>query len=320
MKRCLRLGLILVGLGLGLGAGGLAFWLSTLPKVDAAPSIAVQPSPERVARGRYLAHHVAVCMDCHSQRDWSRFSGPIVPGSEGQGGEKFDPAMGFPGTYVASNLTPAHLSGWTDGEILRAMTAGVSRDNRPLFPVMPYLYYGRMSEDDAVAIVAYLRTLPAKQNAVAASQPAFPMQYILKMIPRNAQFTAKPEASDQVKYGEYLTNMAGCVECHTQDKQGQIIPGREFAGGRVFPMPYGRVVSSNITPDEQTGIGIWTEAFFLARFEAAAASARNPSATGQAAFNTPMPWSQYAGMTREDLQAIFAYLRTRQAIHHLVKR
>src|SRR5690606_38238644 len=70
-----------------------------LPDVAAAPYLQVDTSPERIERGKYLATHVAVCMDCHSTRDWSKFSGPLKENSLGMGGEYFGPEMGFPGTF-----------------------------------------------------------------------------------------------------------------------------------------------------------------------------------------------------------------------------
>src|ERR1043165_8965177 len=76
-----------------------------LPNVGPAPEMKVEATPERIERGRYLAHSVTVCIDCHSTRDWSKFSGPIVPGTLGKGGEKFDQQFGFPGVYYSRNIT-----------------------------------------------------------------------------------------------------------------------------------------------------------------------------------------------------------------------
>jgi hypothetical protein len=53
--------------------------------------IKVEITSERIERGRYLANHVMVCMDCHSTRDWTKFAGPLVPGPK-EGGERFDQA------------------------------------------------------------------------------------------------------------------------------------------------------------------------------------------------------------------------------------
>jgi hypothetical protein len=72
-------------------------------------------TPERIKHGEYLANHVTICIDCHSQRDYSIWSGPVVPGSFGQGGEAFTQDLGFPGKFYAKNLTPEHIGNWTDG-------------------------------------------------------------------------------------------------------------------------------------------------------------------------------------------------------------
>ena len=61
-----------------------------LPNVGAAPTVSINKTDARVARGEYLANHVTICMDCHSTRDWSRFSGPPKEGTLGMGGELFD--------------------------------------------------------------------------------------------------------------------------------------------------------------------------------------------------------------------------------------
>lgn len=312
MKKVFRIAVVIL-LVVALGStGAVAYWLSRLPDVGPAASVGIERTPERIERGRYLANHVAACMDCHSKRDWTKFSGPAIPGTEGGGGERFDAAMGLPGTFYASNITPAALESWTDGEILRAFTAGLSRDGRPLFPLMPYHAYGRMDEEDAHAIVAYLRTLPSVQNTVPISQPAFPMTLLIRTLPRAASFGKRPDAGNRVAYGGYLAQVAACVDCHTPARRGSIIESRSYEGGREFPMADGtKLVSSNLTPHPEKGIGIWTEAFFLARFEAAAAAVKSGIPVKK---NTIMPWGMYSGMAKEDLAAIFAYLQTLKAL------
>ena len=80
-------------------------------------------------RGEYLANHVNLCIDCHSKRDHSYWSAPLIPGTLGQGGEAFTQDMGFPGQFYARNISPSHLSNWTDGEIFRTITVGVDKSN-----------------------------------------------------------------------------------------------------------------------------------------------------------------------------------------------
>ena len=93
-----------------------------------------------IERGDYLANHVAGCMDCHSKRDFSKYSGPVVPGTEGGGGFVLDQHFGLPGVLYGKNITPDAETGigtWTDDEILRAMTQGISKNGDTLFTIMP---------------------------------------------------------------------------------------------------------------------------------------------------------------------------------------
>src|SRR5690606_23018027 len=82
MKKVLRIVAVLVVI-LALAVAGLISYVKfALPDVGEAPALQIEVTPDRVERGRYLANAVAVCMDCHSVRDWSKFSGPIKPGTE----------------------------------------------------------------------------------------------------------------------------------------------------------------------------------------------------------------------------------------------
>lgn len=292
-----------------------------LPNVGPAEDIKVEATPERIERGRYLANSVTVCMDCHSTRDWNKFSGPLVPGTLGKGGEEFNQKFGFPGQFFAKNITPAGIGNWTDGEVLRAVTSGVTKDGNAIFPVMPHAAYGRMDKEDVLSIIAYLRSLPAIAHEVPASVPDFPMNFIINTIPKKAEFSKRPDPSDQLAYGAYLFNAAACGDCHTKQDKGQPIAGMELAGGFEFPLFTGGIVrSANITPDPETGIGTWTEQQFVDRFKVFADSSYVPPTIGKGEFNTVMPWMMYAQMTNEDLKAMYAYLKTVKPIKNQVQR
>ena len=84
---------------------------------------------------------------------------------------------------MRANLTPYHLGNWTDGEIFRAITTGVSRDGHALFPVMPYTSYAKMDPADIKDIIAYLRTLKPIHNAIPAAESDFPMNFIINTMP-----------------------------------------------------------------------------------------------------------------------------------------
>ena len=265
-----------------------------------------------LARGSYLFHHVAGCVDCHSMRDFSKYSGPVKPGTEGGGGFVFDQKFGLPGTLYSRNITPDSATGigtWTDAEILRALTHGISKNGDTLFPLMPYPNYNRMAKEDLMSIIAYVRTIKPISNKVPPRQLMVPMAavYPAQFLQPSVDGNKIPDSSDKVKYGEYLVTMADCGTCHSPLTPHGPDMTRMFAGGYRFDLGSNIVVSANITPDSATGIGMWSEAMFLDKF----IRYRDPKSLDvDSAHNTIMPLSILSGMTDSDLKAIYAYLRT----------
>ena len=160
-------------------------------------------------------------------------------------------------------------------------------------------------------IIAYVRSIPSIDNPVPDSKANFPVNIIMNTMPQPAQHQARPDKSDILAYGAYMTNASGCVECHTQIDKGVIIKEVSFAGGREFGFPDGSVLrSSNLTSDKQTGIGQWTEEMFVQKFKVYADSSYVPPQVGPGEFNSIMPWTMYGQMETDDLKAIYAYLKT----------
>ena len=312
--KLLRIAVGVVLFVLVLAGAGVGYVFIAFPKVGPPGVVKIEATPERLARGEYLANHVSGCIDCHSSHDWSRFAGPTKPQTFGRGGDRFDREnAGVPGVLYAKNITPAGIGTWTDGEVLRAVATGVSKDGTPLFPLMPYPHFGTMSEDDVHAIIAYVRSLAAIDNTPLPRSLVFPMNIITRTIPGPAAFKPRPPETDKVASGAYLVNAAACTDCHTPtDNRGQPLPGKEFAGGTEFRHPdLGfRVRSANITPDADSGIGAWTEQQFIDKFKGFESPSDHVLTDAEQRQNTAMPWTLFAGMTREDLSAIYAYLRT----------
>ena len=197
----------------------------------------------------------------------------------------------------------------------------MDRDGNALFPIMPAHYYGQMDKNDIECIIAYIRTLDPVEFEPEASKSNFPMNFIINTIPHSATFTDLPPATDSLAYGKYVITSAGCVECHSQVNKGQIIPGKEYGGGRPFPMGGGKVVvSANITPDKETGIGNWTKEAFIQLFRSHADSVSLNTTLAEGANNTVMPWTMYAGMTDQDLGAIYDYLQSIAPITNKVEK
>jgi len=319
MKKLIKIGAIIAGGFVVLVISGSVYFTLTYPKDVPVVNVKVVATPERVERGKYLANNVAVCLDCHSTRDFTKFSGPVKPGTEGMGGEIFGRETGLPGTIPASNITPANLGGWSDGEIIRALTSGLNKDGESLFPIMPYENYHKMSEEDIISVVAYLRTLKPIKNEVGEKQLDFPLNFIEETMPLEVYKPLKsPDKSDMKNYGKYLVTMSACIHCHTQAEDGKLIEGMEYAGGGEVKLPFGIIRSANITPDVETGIGSWSKEQFIQRFKSMASDQAKNIEVKSGDFNTVMPWTMYAGMTEEDLGAIYEYLHSLKPVKNMV--
>jgi hypothetical protein len=292
--------------------GFFVYMYTAFPKVQAAPDLKVDMSPEKIQRGEYLFNHVMACVDCHSGRNFDEFCYPFIPGTVGQGGFKFGPPEmpDFPGTIYSANITPAALGSWTDGEIFRALTEGVSKDGRALFPMMPYLNYGQLDKEDIYAVIAYVRTLKPIENKVPEASLNFPMNLIVRTIPTKNDLKPMPNKSNIIDYGKYLVTAASCMDCHTPAEKGEYDMSKFFAGGMEFNIIGGTVRTANITPDNETGIGTWSKQFFIDKFKMYDPHIYTPINVKPGEFNTVMPWNLYGGMTTEDIGAIYDYLRT----------
>lgn len=304
-------------------------YLKTMkPAQRPASSEKVESTPERIARGKYMVETVVGCIECHSDFDLEKYTFPPKPGSEYAGGFCFDKDVaGFPGKVCAQNITSDNATGigtWTDGEILRAVREGVSRDGDALFPMMPYPYFKIMSDEDAKSVVAYLRTLPPTNKQTEVGYIDFPVNLFIKFEPKPLDGPVpEPDRKDTVAYGKYLATLS-CIDCHTPvDSTMHPIPGKEFSGGRMFDIsslvPGMKFASANLTPDDETGIGQRSRENFIALFKAFSdPEYRGLTVPGES--NTLMPWVRFSQLTEEDLGAIYDYLRTVPAVKNAVDR
>jgi len=230
-----------------------------------------------VARGKYIVDHVAACIDCHTPRksDGSLDMTKYLAGA--QNFADLDPSDSTKGAVHTRNLTPDNATGlgtWTDDQIKKAFLDGVDKDGKPLVPVMPYFVFHNMNAQDADAIVAYLRSIPAIDNAIPENQPLpFPFTQPASPVPATAIPDTTLAATDanyeSAVRGKYLAGNIGiCMECHTE-RTTTAVPldvNKLFAGGEKFnsaelglpvpPFP-AEIVSRNITP-HANGIQGWT--------------------------------------------------------------
>jgi mono/diheme cytochrome c family protein len=289
---------------IGFGVGWEVF---AGPKARATNDRRFEQTPERVARGKYLIHNVAGCFHCHTPRDAADKSKGVV-GLEGAGAE----LMG-PGRVVASNITPDRETGigtWSDDEIARAVREGVGRDGRALFPMMPYMNYRHMSDEDLGSVISYLRTIPAVRHSPGTTEIIVPVRYLIRTVPRPVTEPVAADLSTPVKRGEYLATLGSCADCHTTyDDKRRPIAGLDFAGGNYMEEHTGTSTAPNITPDE-TGIKGYSAETFVSTLHTGMRAGKPLSPV--------MPAAVYGGMNDDDLTAIYAYLRTTPAVKHIV--
>jgi mono/diheme cytochrome c family protein len=273
-----------------------------------------------VERGEYLSHHVAVCIDCHSKRDFTKFSFPPAPGTLGIGASfPFTKAEGIPGEVWAPNITPGRLKEWSDDEIARAIAHGVNKTGDTLFPIMPYPNFSKMAKDDLYAIVAYLRTLPSSDSTVPSRKLEIPLSALGPLPDFTPEKNMRPDTADKIKYGEYIATIASCGFCHTpMNPDGSFDFSKAFSGGFTFRTPEFSVTVANITPDSATGIGSWTEEAFITKFRTNASDEVVNADHGKQ--QTMMPWAMYGKMKESDLRAIYAYLRTVPPVSNKVEK
>jgi mono/diheme cytochrome c family protein len=287
-------------------------------KDDATTQPPVTTTGDKV-HGAYLVEHVAVCADCHSQRN---STGQIIDSLAFAGDVAFDiPGLG---TVYSANITPDSVEGigaWTDAQIIAAIRTGkapahteggvLSADSN-LFPVMPYSLYAHLTDTDVKDIVAYLRSLKAVRHEV--TEATIPAQARIVWAKQTGIPDATPNNA-QTQRGKYLATFA-CVDCHTQPAATATNPLAQglntsmfFAGGRSF----GPVSSQNITPDANTGIGTWT----ASQIDSAFAYGWDDE---HEAICPPMPWMAFNGMVKSDRDALIAYIRGIPAIVNDVPR
>jgi len=168
-------------------------------------------------------------------------------------------------TFFTPNITPDRETGignWTDDQFLRALRQGVRPDGANYFPVFPYASFTGITDEDALAIKAYLFSRAPVHQPNRRHDVAFPFSWRFLqtgwklLFFTQGPFRAAPQQDGIVNRGAYLvTSLAHCGECHTpRNPLGGLRSSRALSGTKDGPD--GKPVP-NITPDGATGIGKW---------------------------------------------------------------
>lgn len=301
----LRKILIVLGvLVIGVVAGVPAYFYTVYPKMRAAPEVKAPSTPEAIERGRYLVEAMTGCMACHSPVDESR-PGEFPQDALRFAGRVWPADSGLPGRIVAPNITPDPETGigrWTDGEVIRAIREGVSRDGTPLFPFMNYPEYRNLSDDDALAIVAYLRTQKPVRRDVGRTKLDFPVGMMIRTVPKPLETPPAGLPPAGVERGRAMMKVMLCGDCHTpMDDRGNRLADKHLAGGMGFKGQWGMVYSANITSHPSAGIGAYSDADLKRVFR------EGKNRAGRDLW--VMPWSVTRNLTDADLDALIAAVR-----------
>jgi len=290
-----------------------AYLYGAYPRMRRAPEMTAPNTPEALDRGRYLAEGLAGCVACHSPVDESR-AGEFPKAGLEFSGRVWPPGSGFPGKIVAPNITPDPETGigrWTDGEVARAIREGVSRDGRPLFPLMNYPAYRNLTDGDVLSIIAYLRTRKPVRRDNGRSNLDFPVGMMIRTVPQPLDRSPAGLPAAGVERGRAMLKLMLCGECHTpRDSRGNPIAGKELAGGNSFKGDWGTVYSANITSHPSAGIGAYSNDDLKRVFR----EGRNRA--GRELW--VMPWSITRNLTDADMDALIAALREVPASPNLV--
>jgi mono/diheme cytochrome c family protein len=279
------------GTGGGAGAGGTG-------------GVAVDPV---VARGQYLVTNVLGCAGCHTPQ-----GGALLSGTD------CFVKSGTTGCLSSANLTndPSGLMNFTDQQIKDAFRKGIdpADSTKFLFANMPYYQFGTLTDTDASAIVAYLRTVPGVSHTVQAPTAPFDVQ------PAAAEWaavdpTALPSAGSAAgpANGKYLATLA-CATCHTVNAAGtptHIDAAKAFQGGKIVTTTVSgaskMVQTSNLTPDA-TGLMTWN----VSQVAAAITTAKDKNGTAICGMRA------LANMTASDAIDIGTYLLSIPAVANTI--
>ncbi len=246
----------------GLIAGLVALLVSSFflvfPRFDLPETLVLRGGAAELARGQYLFDAVATCSHCHTQASYfSRFGS------------------------------------WTDGELLRAITAGVDRQGQALHYEMPYRDYAHFFRDDAEAVVLAVKEISMRssgtQDPVVGGSESYSLwsRLVSRVLPRPAKLEHRARQGDpdfvlarlsensSVNRGNYLATVARCFQCHKLD--------------------------------EVKTYAAWTEVAFVARFRQPLTSptGENNKIKKSLPLAKSMPWPGYQKMTDADLKSIY---------------
>lgn len=250
----------------------------------AVETVAVPTDPASVTRGKHLVEAVGKCQSCHG---------------DNLAGKRVLDAAVF-AKLSSANLTSGKGgigSTFTDADYVRSIRHGIGRDGKSLL-FMPAEAYYYFNDTDLGQIIAYLKSLPPTDAAVAPARSIGPIGRTVSLISTfplvsaSLSIHSEPRPGDvaegtTVEYGGYLSKAGGCTSCH----------GASLSGGNKVE----QILALNLTRGGE--IGKWTEADFTKAI-------RTGTRPDGRILNTAMPWPYAKNMTDDEIRAIWLYIQS----------
>ncbi len=285
-------GIGLLSLGGVLLVATFGFYIGSSLRINtdyaiAEETIAIPSDAASIERGRHLATTIGQCSDCHG---------------ENLAGKEFLSAPGM-GHFYSANITAGEGGAgqtFSDADWVRALRHGVGKDGKALL-IMPSKNFNALSPEDLGALIAYIKSVPAVDNVVPASD----IQVLGRALYLAGQIEAyhaesidhaepaapAPPIGPTKEHGQYLVRVGGCVDCH----------GPNLSGGPITGAPPSSPPAANITPGGQ--ISAWSEADFIKAMRTGV----NPAGKQLDPF---MPYKYIGKLSDDELKAMYLYLKT----------
>lgn len=270
-------------------------------------------SPESIKRGQKLT--AMLCANCHMDMSIGRMNGKRMADAP--------PEFGVVYSANITNDKTHGIGNYTDAELLYLLRTGIKKNGKYAPPYMAKLPH--MADEDLNAIISFLRSdhpwVKADPTPTKPCEPSFLTKFLcntaFKPLSMPAKTISIPDSSDKIAFGKYLAINLDCWTCHSGDftKMDIMNPEKSYlffgGGNKPLNMEGKPVLTANLTPDQETGIGLWSEEKFIKALKYGLID-------GQPALRYPM--GPYTQLTDYEAGAIYAYLRTIPPLRNKITR
>lgn len=271
----------------------------------------LKTTPESIERGKKLA--ILLCAKCHTNSETGQLTGNYMSDAPPEFGKIYSQNITQDKQYGIGDYTPS--------ELVYLLRTGIKRDGNYAPPWMAKL--PNMADEDINAIVSFLKSNDPMVAAInvpdIACEPSFLTKFLTRVaflpLPLAAGKIEMPDTNNKIALGKYYAHNLECFSCHSADFKTNDFLHPElsvgyFGGGNKPLNKEGQIVlTANLTPDQETGIGNWSKEKFVR-------AVKFGLKDGEAALRYPM--APFANLTDDEASAIYLYLRSIPAIKNKI--